>query len=208
MLSLCKPSACILALQEGRRESLALVRASGPGGEAAPSPFSALFRLSSRIGIRKHRQQQQVQLHLLQTRHHTSLHTIHLPLNSIGLFLPYPSVRAWTPFAPVPFREHPAHTSASPTGWAQQRQRCVRALHAVACGTPGSVVPLAGRAPTAIGARFRSIHRLTRSPPLNARSTVQRLFGNKEMRILMLGLDAAGKTSECLRNPGLGARRS
>jgi hypothetical protein len=26
--------------------------------------------------------------------------------------------------------------------------------------------------------------------------TVQRLFGNKEMRILMLGLDAAGKTSE------------
>lgn len=27
-------------------------------------------------------------------------------------------------------------------------------------------------------------------------TAVQRLFGNKEMRILMLGLDAAGKTSE------------
>lgn len=27
-------------------------------------------------------------------------------------------------------------------------------------------------------------------------STAGRLFGNKEMRLLMLGLDAAGKTSE------------
>ena len=26
---------------------------------------------------------------------------------------------------------------------------------------------------------------------------LSKIFGNKEMRILMLGLDAAGKTSEC-----------
>jgi hypothetical protein len=26
-----------------------------------------------------------------------------------------------------------------------------------------------------------------------------KIFGSKEMRLLMLGLDAAGKTSECLR---------
>ena len=25
-----------------------------------------------------------------------------------------------------------------------------------------------------------------------------KIFGNKEMRLLMLGLDAAGKTSECI----------
>jgi GTPase SAR1 family protein len=31
-----------------------------------------------------------------------------------------------------------------------------------------------------------------------------RLFGNKEMRILMLGLDAAGKTSKCLSTAGYG----
>lgn len=27
---------------------------------------------------------------------------------------------------------------------------------------------------------------------------LSKIFGNKEMRILMLGLDSAGKTSECL----------
>lgn len=31
--------------------------------------------------------------------------------------------------------------------------------------------------------------------------SMQKLFGNKEMRILMLGLDAAGKTSMSTRLP-------
>lgn len=30
---------------------------------------------------------------------------------------------------------------------------------------------------------------------------LSKIFGNKEMRILMLGLDAAGKTSECSESP-------
>lgn len=41
----------------------------------------------------------------------------------------------------------------------------------------------------------RSFNCLTQSHTLTDYLTTGRLFGNKEMRILMLGLDAAGKTS-------------
>ena len=42
------------------------------------------------------------------------------------------------------------------------------------------------------------------SPPRNTNVVTGKMFGNKEMRLLMLGLDAAGKTSTHPRFSGVG----